>query len=36
MLIFMARLQRFDDALEEAALDLGASPWQVFWTVTLP
>ena len=36
MLIFMARLQRFDYAQEEAALDLGASPLQVFRTVTLP
>jgi spermidine/putrescine transport system permease protein len=36
MLIFMARLQRFDDALEEAAADLGASRLQVFRTITLP
>jgi len=36
MLIFMARLQRFDPAQEEAALDLGASPLQVFWMITLP
>lgn len=36
MLIFMARLQRFDDALEEAGLDLGASPRQVFWRITVP
>lgn len=36
MLIFMARLQRFDVSLEEAGLDLGASPRQVFWRVTVP
>lgn len=36
MLIFMARLQRFDTTLEEAGLDLGASPRQVFWRITLP
>lgn len=36
MLIFIARLQRFDTALEEAALDLGATPRQVFWRITLP
>ncbi|HLF21249.1 MAG TPA: ABC transporter permease [Aestuariivirga sp.] len=36
LLIIMARLQRFDRALEEAALDLGASYPQVFWHILLP
>lgn len=36
MLIFMARLTRFDRTLEEAALDLGATPFQVFRTITVP
>lgn len=36
MLLFMARLQRFDRSQEEAALDLGASHHQVFFKVTLP
>ena len=36
MLIFLARLQRFDTTLEEAALDLGASHVQVFWQVLVP
>jgi spermidine/putrescine transport system permease protein len=31
-----ARLQGFDRALEEAAQDLGASPWKTFWRVTFP
>ena len=36
MLMFIARLQRFDSGLEEAALDLGASHQQVFWHITMP
>ncbi|MCS5584461.1 MAG: ABC transporter permease, partial [Pseudomonadales bacterium] len=36
MLIFVARLQRFDPLLEEAALDLGASNMQAFRKILLP
>ena len=36
MLIFIARLQRFDPVLEEAALDLGATHVQTFRKVLLP
>lgn len=36
MLIFIARLQRFDPDLEEAALDLGATHVQTFRKVLLP
>lgn len=36
MLLFLARLQRFDATLEEAALDLGATHGQVFRRITLP
>jgi spermidine/putrescine transport system permease protein len=31
-----ARLQGIDPALEEAALDLGATPFKAFWLVILP
>lgn len=34
--VVQARLVTFDRALEEAAQDLGAPPWKVFFTVTLP
>lgn len=36
MLVFLARLQRFDRTQEEAALDLGATHVQVFWKVLIP
>ena len=35
-LVITARLKKFDIALEEAALNLGASRWRVLRTVTLP
>jgi putrescine transport system permease protein len=34
--VVSARLRGFDRALEEAAADLGAGPWRVLATVTLP
>lgn len=36
VLVVMARLRTADPALEEAALDLGATEWQAFRLVTLP
>lgn len=35
-LTIAARLKRFDTSLEEAALNLGASRWEILRTITLP
>lgn len=35
-LVISARLQKFDRSLEEAALNLGATPWGAVRTITLP
>ena len=35
-LIVLARLQGLDESLEEAAADLGATPWRAFRQITLP
>ena len=36
LLIMFAVFNRFNPAYEEAARDLGATPWQSFWHVVLP
>jgi ABC-type spermidine/putrescine transport system permease subunit II len=35
-LVAATRLERFDRILEEAAQDLGCTPWQTFWKVDFP
>ena len=35
-IVVASRLRTFDPALEEAAMDLGATEWRAFWRVTLP
>jgi putrescine transport system permease protein len=35
-IVVQARLADFDRSLEEAAMDLGATPWVTFRTITLP
>ena len=34
--VVQSRLSQMDDSLEEAAMDLGARPWRVFFLITLP
>ena len=36
LLVVKARLAALDPALEEAAMDLGATEWGTFWQVTVP
>ena len=31
-----AALEKMDDTLIEAALDLGSPPWRTFWSITVP
>jgi len=35
-LVILARMQRLDRTLEEAAMDLGADEWTTLWKITLP
>ena len=36
IIVIQARLASMNESLEEAAQDLGATPWVAFWTVTAP
>ena len=35
-IIVSTRLREVDHSLEEAAMDLGARPWKVFFLITVP
>jgi spermidine/putrescine transport system permease protein len=35
-IVVRSRLQGMDESLTESARDLGATPWQTFWLITLP
>ena len=35
-IVVRARLEGYDDTIEEAALDLGANQWHTFWRITFP
>lgn len=36
MFVLISRLEGFDRSIEEAAMDLGETPWMTFWRVTFP
>ncbi len=36
LFVLLSRFDGFDRSLEEAALDLGETPWMTFWRVTFP
>lgn len=36
MFVLISRLEGFDKSMEEAAQDLGETPWVTFWRVTFP
>ena len=36
IIVIQSRLEGFDNSLVEAAMDLGAKPWQTFWKVKFP
>ncbi len=36
VIVIQSRLEGFDYSLEEAAMDLGAKPWLIFWKVKFP
>jgi len=36
IIVIRSRLEGFDQSLEEAAMDLGANQWQIFWRIKFP